>query len=114
MRARTRLLLLLAAACLLTAGLVLVLAQRPRRAATQTSGSQQGANAARTINVRAGGHLRRAIEQARPGDTIALEAGASFTGPFTLPNKGASEEWITLRTSTPDSQLPGDTERVSP
>ena len=114
MRARTRLLLSLAAACLLTAGLALVLAQRPRRATTQGPSPRQGTNAARTIRVRAGGDLRRAIEQARPGDTVVLEAGASFTGPFTLPNKGASEEWITLRSSTPDSQLPGESERVSP
>ncbi|HVF66681.1 MAG TPA: right-handed parallel beta-helix repeat-containing protein [Pyrinomonadaceae bacterium] len=114
MRARTRLLLMLAAACLLTAGLAFALAQRPRRATTQGPSSQQGSNAARTISVRAGGDLRRAIEQARPGDTIVLEAGASFTGPFTLTNKGASVEWITLRSSTPDSQLPGDSERVSP
>src|ERR1044072_2114854 len=114
MRACTRLLMMLAAVCLLTAGLALVLAQRPRRVTTQGPSSQQGPNAPRTINVRAGGDLRRAIEQARPGDTIALEAGASFTGTFILPDKGASEEWITLRSSTPDSQLPGDSERVSP
>ncbi|HKG15733.1 MAG TPA: hypothetical protein VKB12_20600, partial [Pyrinomonadaceae bacterium] len=114
MRARTRLMLVLAAVCLLTAGLALVLAQRPRRVTPQAPGSRQGPNASHTINVRAGGDLRRAIEQARPGDTIVLEAGVSFTGTFTLPNKGASGEWITLRSSTPDSQLPGDTERVSP
>ncbi|HVF45903.1 MAG TPA: hypothetical protein VM936_22940, partial [Pyrinomonadaceae bacterium] len=114
MRARTRLLLLLAAACLLTAGLAFALAQRPRRVTTQGSDSRQGSNAPRTIGVRAGGDLRRAIEQARPGDTVVLEAGASFTGPFTLTDKGASGEWITVRTSTPDSQLPGGSERVSP
>src|SRR3712207_7601151 len=108
MRARTRLLLLLALACLLTAGLAFALAQRPRRATTQGTNSQQGPSAPRTISVRAGGDLRRAIEQARPGDTIVLEPGASFTGPFTLTNKGASEEWITIRSSASDSQLPGE------
>src|ERR1044072_5568725 len=97
MRACTRLLMMLAAVCLLTAGLALVLAQRPRRVTTQGPSSQQGPNAPRTINVRAGGDLRRAIAQARPGATNALEAGAAVTGTVILPNTRASAEWITLR-----------------
>ncbi|HKQ52309.1 MAG TPA: hypothetical protein VJT74_08080, partial [Pyrinomonadaceae bacterium] len=87
--------------------LVFALAQTRRRVAGPTA-------AARTIEVRAGGNLQRAIDAARPGDTIQLEAGAQFVGPFTLPNKGASNEWITIRTSTPDSSLPSATTRVSP
>ena len=69
---------------------------------------------AATINVNAGGNLQAALNSAQPGDTIVLQAGASFTGPFTLPNKGASQEWITVRTSTPDSSLAASTGRVSP
>lgn len=67
-----------------------------------------------TLNVAAGGNLQAAINSAQPGDTIVLEAGALFTGPFTLPNKGASTEWITIRTSTPDSALAPATGRVAP
>ncbi|HVF66687.1 MAG TPA: hypothetical protein VM914_03435, partial [Pyrinomonadaceae bacterium] len=69
---------------------------------------------AATINVGEGGNLQAALNSAQPGDTIILQAGASFTGPFTLPNKGASGEWITVRTSTPDSSLAAATGRVSP
>src|SRR5215204_2639785 len=72
------------------------------------------AASASTLNVPAGGNLQSALDAAQPADTIVLEAGASFTGPFTLPNKGASTEWITVRTSTPDSSLAATTGRVSP
>jgi hypothetical protein len=68
---------------------------------------------AQTINIRAGGDLQKAINAARPGDTIILESGAHFTGTFTLPNKGASPAWITIRTSA-DASLPQSTERISP
>ena len=85
--------------------LVFALAQTRRRVA---------APAARTIEVRAGGNLQKALDAARPGDTIQLEAGAQFVGPITLPNKGASAEWITIRTSTPDSALPSATTRIKP
>ncbi|HYH84246.1 MAG TPA: DUF4214 domain-containing protein [Pyrinomonadaceae bacterium] len=69
---------------------------------------------AATLTVPAGGDFKAALNAAQPGDTIVLEAGASFTGPFTLPNKGASTEWITIRTSTPDSALAPTTGRISP
>ena len=69
---------------------------------------------AATLTVSAGGNFQAALNAAQPGDTIVLQAGASFTGPFTLPNKGASTEWITIRTSTPDSALAPATGRISP
>jgi hypothetical protein len=69
---------------------------------------------AETLTVSSGGDLQAAINAARPGDTIEVEAGAQFVGPFTLPDKGASAEWITIRTSTPDTRLPSPTTRVSP
>src|SRR5262249_11434914 len=40
-------------------------------------------------------------------------AGATFTGPFTLPNKSGTG-WITVRTSAPDSSLPAPGTRVTP
>ena len=58
-----------------------------------------------TITVSAGGDLQAALNAAQPGDVITLQAGATFTGPFTLPNK-AGTGWITVRTSAPDSSLP--------
>ncbi|HUQ31804.1 MAG TPA: hypothetical protein VM095_06780, partial [Pyrinomonadaceae bacterium] len=77
------------------------------------AGSLTSAQAA-TLTVPAGGDFQKALNEAQPGDTIILQAGASYTGPFTLPNKGASTEWITIRTSTPDSALPSSNTRISP
>src|SRR5437667_4633178 len=51
-----------------------------------------------TIVVNAGGNLQTAINNAVPGDSIVLQAGATFTGPFTLPNKVGSG-WIYIRSS---------------
>jgi hypothetical protein len=55
------------------------------------------ANAA-TLTVPAGGSLQSAINAAQPGDTIILEAGATYTGDFLLPNKSGSS-YITIQTS---------------
>jgi len=67
---------------------------------------------AATINVPSGGNLQRAINDAQPGDTIALEAGATYTGNFKLPNKSGSSP-ITIRTAG-DADLPREGERISP
>src|SRR5262249_5020196 len=45
------------------------------------------APAGKTINVAAGGDVQAAIDQARSGDVIKLQAGATFIGNFRLPNK---------------------------
>src|SRR5882724_7935492 len=66
-----------------------------------------------TITVPAGGDFQAALNAAQPGDVITLQAGATFTGPFTLPNK-AGTGWITVRTSAPDSSLPAPGTRVTP
>jgi hypothetical protein len=68
---------------------------------------------AATITVGAGGDLQAAINAARPGDTILLQAGATFTGNFTLPAKGGSS-YITIRSSASDSSLPPAGTRISP
>lgn len=67
----------------------------------------------RTIAVRAGGNFQSALNSAQPGDVIKLEAGATFVGPFTLPNKSSSG-WITVRTSAPDDSLPPPGTRIDP
>src|SRR6267378_7524586 len=64
-----------------------------------------------TIVVNAGGNLQTAINNAVPGDTIVLQAGATFTGPFTLPNKVGSG-WIYIQSSAYAS-LPPPGSRVS-
>lgn len=66
-----------------------------------------------TIPVLAGGDFQAALNTAQPGDVITLAAGATFQGPFTLPNK-SGPGWIIVRTSAPDSSLPPPGSRVAP
>jgi hypothetical protein len=66
-----------------------------------------------TVFVRSGGDFQAALDSARPGEVIGLEAGATFTGPFTLPAKSGSE-WITVRPAVPDDYLPMQGIRVDP
>ena len=67
------------------------------------------------INVAAGGNLQAAIDNASCGDTIQLQAGATFTGSFTLPAKNCDgSHWIIIRTNAPDSALPSEGTRISP
>jgi hypothetical protein len=54
--------------------------------------------AGKIINVRRGGNLQTALNHARPGDTIVLEAGAEFVGSFELPNK-EGEGVVTIQSS---------------
>ena len=68
---------------------------------------------AATITVNAGGDLQGAIDAARPGDTILLQAGAVFTGNFVLPAKGGTA-FITIRSAAPDASLPAAASRISP
>ncbi|HET8671227.1 MAG TPA: hypothetical protein VFM05_11535, partial [Candidatus Saccharimonadales bacterium] len=48
--------------------------------------------------VPAGGDLQAAINIAAPGDTIIVEAGAAYRGPFTLPKK-TGDAFITIQSS---------------
>jgi len=65
-----------------------------------------------TISVAADGNLQAALDQARPGDTIALAAGAEYRGSFTLPAKDGGDGYITIQSSAIDRLPPGV--RVSP
>ena len=67
----------------------------------------------RTIRIGEGDDLQDAIDMAQLGDTILLEAGATFKGPFILPKKTGTG-WVTIRTSTPDKPFPAPGTRVSP
>ena len=67
----------------------------------------------KTINVAAGGVVQAAIDQAQPGDVIMLQAGATFTGNFRLPNKNGTG-WIVIRTSAADENLPPPGTRITP
>jgi hypothetical protein len=68
-----------------------------------------------TINIPAGGNLQTAINNAQPGDTLVLQAGATYTTPpdgFLLPDKPGSN-WIVIRTSNLNA-LPATGTRVTP
>src|SRR5690606_38272540 len=63
-----------------------------------------------TIRVRAGDNLQAALDAAKPGDIIELQAGATFKGNFVLRAKGGSQ-WIVIRTS---AELPPEGTRITP
>jgi hypothetical protein len=63
-----------------------------------------------TIVVNAGGELQTALNNAQPGDTIVIQAGAAFRGPFTLPAKSGSGQ-IVIKSS---AMLPAEGTRVTP
>ena len=67
------------------------------------------------INVTAGGSFQSALNAARPGDTIILQAGVTYTTPpdgFVMPNKTGTG-WIVIRSSDM-AGLPGEGGRVTP
>ena len=67
------------------------------------------------ITVNAGGNLQTALTNAHCGDVIELQAGATFTGRFTVPAKNCdNSHWIIVRTSAPDSALPAEGQRATP
>ena len=65
-------------------------------------------NRAPLVRVPANGDLQAALNAAKPGATIALTPGATYTGTFVLPAH-AGDEWITLTT---DGAIPD--ERMTP
>jgi hypothetical protein len=68
-----------------------------------------------TVSVNAGGDFQAALNTANCGDTIQLQAGASFSGRFTLPAKACDDQhWILIRSSASDNTLPPESTRVTP
>jgi hypothetical protein len=65
--------------------------------------------------VKGGEDLEGAVDAAACGDTIALEAGATFSGHLRLPKKDCDDaHWIIIRTSASDQDLPPEGTRISP
>ncbi len=80
----------------------------------QTAMADTPAPGATTL-VSAGGDFQGALNNAQCGDTIELQAGATFSGLFKVPAKGCDDQhWIIVRSNTPDSSLPAEGIRVSP
>lgn len=73
------------------------------------------ASPGKIILVNAGGDFQSALDNAGCGDKIELQAGATFSGKFTLPAKTCDgSHWITIRSSAADSALPVQGTRVTP
>ena len=74
------------------------------------------AGGGKTITVNENDNLQAALNAAQPGDTVVLQAGATFTAPsggFVLPTKAdANGQWIVVRSSHL-SALPAEV-RVTP
>jgi len=67
------------------------------------------------VTVAAGGNLQAALDNARCGDKVELQAGAVFSGRFTLSAKNCdSAHWIIIRTSASDALLPLEGQRGTP
>jgi hypothetical protein len=81
--------------------------------APQTFDTSYVAPTGATLTVAAGGDLQAALNQAQLGDTIVLQAGTTFTGPFKLPNKTSGTGWIYVVSSNLAS-LPPPGQRVGP
>ena len=108
--------LLAFAAALFTASLVVV--TEPFSAATAPELPRSYVETAEVppsghmIRVSAGEDVQAALNSAQRGDVIELQAGATFTGNFTLPNKSGTG-WIHIQSSALAS-LPPQGTRVSP
>src|ERR1044072_5642484 len=67
------------------------------------------------FNVATSEAFQAALGAAKQGDVIQIEAGAILIGNFILPNKtGSKADWITIRSSAADEQLPQPGTRITP
>jgi Putative Ig domain len=67
------------------------------------------------ITVNSDTNLQTALNAVECGQTLQLQAGATFTGTFTLPAKNCNvNQWIIIRTSAPDTSLPTEGQRATP
>ena len=101
---------ILTAACLVQ-GIALAATALPT--APQTFDTPYAPPKGATLTIAAGGDLQAALGKAQLGDTIVLQAGASWTGPFTLPNKAGGSGWIYV-VSSQLAALPAAGTRISP
>src|SRR5438105_210794 len=66
----------------------------------------------KVVRVPSGSDLQAAINRAKCGDTLELEAGSIFRGAFNFASKGCDDShWIVIRSS---GHLPGEGTRITP
>jgi hypothetical protein len=83
-------------------------ARRPRALVDTTLVPPSG----RIVVVQSGADLQGALDRAERGDALELAPGATYVGPFVLPQK-TGEGWITIRSSALAQAVPEGT-RVTP
>ncbi|MGO9650130.1 MAG: hypothetical protein ACLPOO_19020 [Terriglobales bacterium] len=68
-----------------------------------------------TLRVKEGEDFQKTLDAASCGDTIELQAGATFRGLFKLPAKACDDShWIIIRTAAADHDLPPEGTRITP
>jgi hypothetical protein len=68
----------------------------------------------KTLMVKAGEDPSEIVANASCGDTVELQAGATFDSLFLPAKKCDDSHWIIIRTSAPDSKLPPEGTRLTP
>ncbi|HVI09032.1 MAG TPA: hypothetical protein VND65_12150 [Candidatus Binatia bacterium] len=69
----------------------------------------------KTILVKPGENIAAALGRASCGDTVELQAGATFSGNVEIPARNCDDaHWIIIRTSAPDASLPAEGKRLTP
>ncbi|HLZ39512.1 MAG TPA: hypothetical protein VKQ11_01030 [Candidatus Sulfotelmatobacter sp.] len=69
----------------------------------------------RVHHIKEGENLQKAIDDAKCGDTLELQAGATFAGIFRFPRKSCDDShWIIVRTSAPNDALPPENTILTP
>jgi hypothetical protein len=68
-----------------------------------------------TWHVKEGDDFQKTLDAASCGDTIGLQAGATFHGLFKIPAKPCDDShWIIIRTAASDRDLPPEGTRITP
>src|SRR5258708_30317485 len=98
--------------CLISMAASAALAATEPRLPLQWIDTDQPASTGRTFRVADGADFQRALNEASPGDAIALDVHGIYLGPFRLPRKNGGG-WITIR-SAEDARLPPPGTRVDP
>jgi len=88
-------------------------AELPR--VTVKSGLSDTAVPGKVRLVKEGEDLQQVLNLASCGDTVRLQAGATFLGSFSFPAKACDDQhWIIVRSDAPDSSLPPEGTRLTP
>jgi hypothetical protein len=65
--------------------------------------------------VKEGANLQQAVDEAKCGDTVKLQAGAVYQGAIQIPDKHCDDShWIVVRSSAPYESLPREGVRLTP